>query len=261
MRIDRQERLVKLLETNVMLRIHELCELLGASPATVRRDLSELEEKGVIKRINGGAMLNARSDFSPPPSHEEQDPFLLYKQAIARLAVSLVKEGDTIFIDAGTTNIEIAELLSGYSNISIITNSIEIAYLFKKYAMGRKISVYVCGGTIGEVTPEASIVGPLAEQMITQFRASIAFIGTSGIDLQHGVTDPHFLLASIKKRMIEFSSRVVLVADHSKFGKVNMAHVCNLSSLHHVITDSLTPASFVESMTTLGLKVWRAELE
>ncbi|WP_164821418.1 DeoR/GlpR family DNA-binding transcription regulator [Paenibacillus koleovorans] len=261
MQNDRQEQLIQLLEQHVMLRIQQLCDKLHASPATIRRDLAHLEEQGYVLRVNGGAMMNARATVGTAErSLEAIGPLDTCKKAIARVAITLVHEGDTIFIDSGSTNNEIAELLTGLSNISIVTNSVEIAYKFKLLARSRNISVFVCGGTIKEFTPEASIVGPLAEQMISQFRANVAFIGTAAIDLQHGVTEPYLLVANIKKTMIEYSSKVVLTADHSKFGKVNMAHVCHLNNLHHVITDQLTPDSYVDSLSAVGVQVTRAML-
>jgi DeoR/GlpR family transcriptional regulator of sugar metabolism len=236
-----------------MMKIPDLCNLIQVSPATMRRDLAELESAGLISRINGGALLKGQhfADYSEA-HHISADPYLQPKKAIAEAAVTLVNPGDTIFIDPGSTNNQIANLLTSFSDISIVTNSIEIAY---KFVAKKDISVIVCGGTIGEVDPRASIVGPLAEKMISMFRANIFFLGTSGIDIKHGITDPYLSAARIKEKMIEHSSKVVLVTDHSKFGRVNKAFVSSLDNIHHVITDNQAPESDLDALTKMGITV------
>lgn len=248
----RRQEIVILLKTKVFMKVEELCSQLDASPATIRRDLVELEKAGLIKRVNGGAILPL-ADFQDQRETGvagNSDPFLNHKRAIAQAAVSMVREGDTIFIDSGSTNNQIADLLASFSNISIVTNSIEIAY---KFIRKKDISVVICGGTIKEISPVESIVGPLAEMMISQFRGNLCFLGTSGIDLKHGITDPYLSAASFKAKMIENSSKVVLVTDHSKFGRVNKAFVATLDKIHHVITDSKAPDDTVAALKQLKI--------
>lgn len=250
----RRQEIVNLLKSNLFVKVDELCVRLDASPATIRRDLAELEKSGYIKRVNGGAISTSElaQNRAPELAGPGGDPFLQHKKAIARAAVAMVREGDTIFIDSGSTNNQIADLLVSSSNISIVTNSIEIAY---KFIRKKDISVVICGGTINEVNPVESIVGPLAELMISQFRANLCFLGTSGVDLKHGITDPYLSAASFKAKMIENSSKVVLVTDHSKFGRVNKAFVAKVSAIHHVITDSSAPGATVEALMTMGIPV------
>jgi len=259
MKNTRHQKIINLLSTHIMLRIEELCELMDVSPATIRRDLNLLHDQGYITRINGGAMI-PRNPPEPAVAASEvsDDPFLVYKKALAKVAVGLVKEGDTIFIDAGSTNMEIARLLVDFKHISIITNGIEIAYRLR--SLNKSIKIFICGGTIEELTPEASIVGPLAEQMISLFRANLLFLGTSAIDIHKGVTDPHLLLANIKNKMIENASKIVLVTDHSKFGKVNMAHVCPIDKIDHLIVDNKVPRHVLSHFANLGIEISIAEV-
>jgi DeoR/GlpR family transcriptional regulator of sugar metabolism len=259
MKNTRHHKIINLLTTHHMLRIEELCELMNVSPATIRRDLNLLAGQGYITRINGGAMIPLNSpEHNVNPQQSRDDPYLVYKKALAQVAVGLVKEGDTIFIDAGSTNMEIAQLLVNFKNISIITNGIEIAYRLR--TLNKSISIFICGGTIEELTPEASIVGPLAEQMISLFRANLLFLGTSAIDIHKGVTDPHLLLANIKNKMIDNASKVVLVADHSKFGKVKMAHVCSIDKIHHLIVDNKVPRNVLSHFANLGIEISVADV-
>lgn len=259
MKNARHQKIIDLLSTHLMLRIEEICDLMNVSPATVRRDLNLLASQGYITRINGGAMIprNApEQSLTPQPSND--DPYLVYKRALAKIAVGLVKEGDTIFIDAGSTNMEIVLLLERFKHISVITNGIEIAYRLR--ILNKSIKIFICGGTIEELTPEASIVGPLAEQMISLFRANLLFLGTSAIDIHKGVTDPHLLLANIKNKMIDNASKVVVVTDHSKFGKVKMAHVCSIDKIHHLIVDNKVPRHVLSHFANLGIEISVAEV-
>jgi DeoR/GlpR family transcriptional regulator of sugar metabolism len=251
---ERHKRIISLLEEHAVLNIHELCSMLEVSPATMRRDLTKMEELGIIKRMHGGAVLQnpstAMARSEQPPS---EDPNEMQKRLIAEAAFAMVQPGDTIFIDAGSTTEQMTHQLSTLSDISIVTNSIEIAY--KLYKHRDRISTYVCGGTMSGTNPHASIVGPLAEQMISQFKANICFIGTQGIDLQHGITEPHLAIARIKEKMISNSFKVVLVADSSKIFTVKQAFVCPLERIDHFITDDRASAADIQAIRSLGIEV------
>lgn len=256
---ERHLEIVSLLGAHGLLNVHELCARVHVSPATMRRDLSKLEELGVIKRVHGGAVLRqsaASGDVGmagAAGTAVPEDPYRRHKTAIAEAAFAMVKPGDTIFIDAGSTTEKMAPLLSTLSDISIVTNSIEIAY--RLYAHRDRISTFVCGGTMSGINPHASIVGPLAEQMISQFKANICFVGTSGIDTQHGFTEPHLAIARIKEKMISNSSKVVLITDHSKFGKVKQAFVCPLERIDRLITDWEAPEKDLDFVRSIGVEV------
>ncbi|WP_179292147.1 DeoR/GlpR family DNA-binding transcription regulator [Paenibacillus campinasensis] len=257
MKNKRQQMIVELLHEHTLLKIQELCSLLNVSPATARRDLTEMEDAGVIVRIPGGAML--RKDDSKrggmAKTSQDEDAMLPYKKAIASAVSALVNPGDTVFIDYGSTNSIIADhlvSLPDLDDITIVTNSIDIAY---KFMMQERANVYVCGGARPERNSKAGIVGPLAEQMISQLRANICFIGTPGIDIKSGITDPYLSAANIKAQMIENSQKVVLVADHSKFGKAHTAYVCSLDKIHHLITDDAAPIDYITHFKNIGTTV------
>lgn len=251
---SRHLELIQLLEEHEMLTIAEISEQLNISTVTVRRDIAKLDSEGLVRRVPGGALRAAeqRPVKENVAAQASADPFLPYKRAIAEAAVALVESGDTIFIDSGSTNNEIAKHLLTLSDISIVTNSIDIAYLF----ISRKdISVYICGGTMGEVNPYSSVVGPLAEKMIQEFRANIAFIGTSGVHLTQGLTCSHPATARIKQAMIRNASRTVLVTDHSKFDRVYRAFFCSVDEIDLVVTDEKAPSEAIERMRASGIEV------
>ena len=248
---NRHRDLIDLLKRKPFMSIEELCHQLDVSPATVRRDLSLLESEGEILRLNGGAMYINKDGIEREMTNI---PYVEEKIRIAKAASALVKEGDTIFIDAGSTNQLIAEQLMNHNHITVITNSLEIAYQLNTVKDKRGISVIICGGTLGEGNAH-SIAGPVAEKMISMFRATICFLGTSGFDVKQGITDPHLTLTRVKQNMIEHSNKVYLVTDHSKFGVINTAFVCPLEKISHIITDAAAPADDIRYIRSKGVGV------
>jgi DeoR/GlpR family transcriptional regulator of sugar metabolism len=248
---QRKQAILKLLRAHGMVSVADLSEQLGVSIVTVRRDLTEMEDLALIRRINGGAMLPAVQ--TEPAPELSKDKYRQHKKAIAEAAAALIQPGDTIFIDSGSTNYQIAQLMASLSNITVITNGLEIASHLYRYP--KNITTFVCGGTIGHMHPESGIVGPLAEKLISQFRANIAFIGTSGIDMKHGLTVPYLMAANIKTMMMEHAKQTILVTDHSKFGRVHSAFVSPVSQIHRLITDNQAPKEDLAHMRSIGIEV------
>ncbi|CAG7625663.1 DeoR/GlpR family DNA-binding transcription regulator [Paenibacillus allorhizosphaerae] len=239
--------ILELIENNQFMNIDEMCQILKVSPATVRRDLAFLEEIAQIKRVNGGALISKSQKVELPPVR-----LLEEKQRIAKAAVDLVNEGDTIFMDGGTTNLEIASKLALFSNITIVTTSIELAH---KFSQRKDISIFVCGGIMSDVNPKVSIIGPLAEKMISYFRANICFLGTSGIHIKNGITAPYLTSAEVKNVMMRHSAKSILVADHSKFGKVYSAFVCPVEHFDMMITDRKAPQEDIDQLVSKGVSI------
>lgn len=239
--------IMELIKTNQFMNIDQLCQSLGVSPATVRRDLAFLEEIAQIQRVNGGAIISKNQKVALPPVR-----LLDEKQRIANAAVDLVNEGDTIFMDGGTTNLEIASKLALFSNITIVTTSIELAHIFSQR---KDISIFVCGGIMSDVNPRVSIIGPLAEKMISYFRANLCFLGTSGIHIKSGITAPSLTSAEVKNVMMRHAAKSILVADHSKFGKVHPAFVCPVEHFDMMITDRQAPKEDIDQLASKGVAI------
>ncbi|MBW4084308.1 DeoR/GlpR family DNA-binding transcription regulator [Paenibacillus sp. S150] len=250
----RQRMMISYLEQHTFLSVNKLAELLEISLPTVRRDLQEMETDGYVQRVNGGAFLINKRD-NPPEQAQRSDPFEAHKKAIAAEAVKWIQPGDTLFIDSGSTNSCLADFLTELKGITIVTNSIDIAY---KCMRRPGLSVFVCGGTNEEVRAEAGIVGPLAEQLIMQFRASLCILGTSGLDLKQGITDPFLSAASIKDKMLTYSSKRILVTDHSKFGKIHKAFVAPIESFDCIITDWEADIGDIAHIRSQGTNVIQA---
>jgi len=234
-----EERL-KAIEREVLregkVKVNDLANKFNVSKATIRRDLTELETIGLLKRTHGGAV---------PQSHtktelsylEKEDQFLSEKEKIGKYAALFIKEGDTIALDSGTTTIQIAKAID-VENITILTNSIKIANLLSKK---NKIEVMLTGGQLRQNT--LALVGPLAEESVKHFNIDKAFIGANGMTPGEGFTTPNIIEANIKKIFIKHSEKVFFVCDHSKMFKKSFAKIADASEVDGLITDNIDEAS------------------
>ena len=207
----------------------DLCELFSASKSSIRRDLMDLEKRGILRRVHGGAIsLQTRDevmDFGrlSGSSHDE-------KTRIGRLAASLVEEGQTVILGGGSTVAEVAKSL-GNKSIQIITNSIPVAQIFWD---SKQVEVTLTGGYL---YPRLGIqLGPICEKMLNSVSADLLIMGIRGIT-EAGLSDSNFLIVESIRAMIKVARKVIIVADHSKFGHDAMTHVASLSDVDQVVTD------------------------
>jgi DeoR family fructose operon transcriptional repressor len=234
---ERKSIILEMLRENRSVSLTALMDRFTASETTIRRDLTELEQAGALKRTHGGAVSITNSVFEPNYI-EKENIYLEEKRAIARTAAAMVREGDTVLLDAGTTTVEIARLLAD-KNITIITNS---AIITSDYIHGKcDIEIYSTGGLFRPTTK--SLVGPAAENFLRQIRPDKAFIAANGITLESGATTAHASEASIKSTMIGISKEAYLVVDHSKFGKEYFSVIAPAKAFTGIITDEGIPES------------------
>jgi len=247
--VARRERIAKLVRQRQAISVSELKETFGASEATIRRDLTKLEKQGVLKRTYGGAV----SLHLPPrevlfheraklQAAEKQAIALAEKQAIALAAAKLVTDGETIVLDAGTTTAHLARALRNHRNLTVITNSERV--MLELYDCGG-VTVIVTGGMLhllGGLPQQIDLimVGPVAEATLRRFRPAKAFLGTTGITIAEGMSNANLPQSQIKQLMIEISDEVILLTDHTKFGRVSYSLVAPIDVLDKVITDSNT---------------------
>jgi len=235
---ERLERIAALIRERRTVSISDLSELLEISEATIRRDLTKLEKQGLLKRTCGGAVsLHASNLDAPFVVRAERQ--VAEKQAIARAAVEMISEGETIVLDAGTTTAQLARALRNHRNITVITNSERV--MNELYGCDG-VTVIVTGGILVALDglPEQGdiiMTGPVAEATLRRFRPAKAFLGTAGITDQEGMTNTNLPQAQIKQLMIEISEQVILLTDCTKFGRVSYSIVAPVDSLDTVITD------------------------
>lgn len=250
--IERRARIVEMMKIPGMVEIRELSRRMGVSESTIRRDLRKLEDEGVVQVHYGAAKLTQREGEFVTRSFPERAALnSAEKTLIARAALQLIDDKEPILLDAGSTTAAIARELQNWAHeLTVVTTALNIATLLKS---NPNISVILVGGVLR--TPGESLVGELAEAMLDRLHVPRAFIGAAGVTIEDGVMYANPFEAQIRRKIVQRSRTVVLVADHSKFGRPGLVSVCPLSSVHHVITGNQVPTEYVEWMRLHGVAV------
>lgn len=249
---ERQRRILDLIRSGDAVRVADLSETFSVSESTIRRDLAQLEESGLLERTHGGA-VPADSRLQEPTLSEKSARNTAEKMAIARAAAALIQDGDAVILDAGSTTLQIARLLRG-RQLTVVTNAVNIA---AELGDVPGIDLIVTGGTSRGTT--LALVGPIAEATLSAINADWLFLGTNGVHPERGLTTPTPIEAAVKARMIEAAREVVLVADHTKWGAVAFAHVAPLSSVNRLITDIRFDRTAAAELESRGMRVMLAE--
>jgi DeoR family fructose operon transcriptional repressor len=247
--VERQSRIAQLINERQTVSVAELGTLFDVSDMTIRRDLERLEERGILERTHGGAIILKRPTGDHPYYAREHEQ-VLEKAAIARAAASLVKDGETIALDAGTTIASFARTLVDKHDLTVITNSVHV---INELLGVPGITVIATGGTLWE--PTVSLVGPLAVSALRRFTVDKAFLATPAISLEAGITNSNLYEAEVKSTMLEIAREKTLLVDHTKFGRTSYAVVAPLSALDRLITDDRTPPETIAQLRASGLEV------
>ncbi|MEU9080471.1 DeoR/GlpR family DNA-binding transcription regulator [Kitasatospora sp. NPDC004745] len=228
--------------------VHALSELLGVSGATVRRDLQELHEQGLLHRTRGGAVTGAVNLELPlrHRSEKQQEE----KRRIARAAAELVPEGAVVGLSGGTTTTELARVLAERGGLTVVTNAVNIA---AELIVRPETRLVVIGGLARSASYE--LVGPAADRMLAQYHLDIAFIGVDGLTPQEGCTTHDEMEAQTDRAFLRSSARSVIVADSTKVGRVTFASICPLSEVHDLVTDDGLPAAQGKAFTDSGVRL------
>ena len=245
----RHDLILEQLELNGHVFVSGLSKQFGVSEMTIRRDLELLEQRGTLDRVHGGA-VSARSMSYEPPFPGRAMRNLEAKQRIAQKAASLIKDGETVILDAGTTTLEIARALHGRRKLRVLALSLHIAEVL---ADDTNIALMTCGGTIRPV--ERSFTGALAEQIFSNFSFDTLFLTLGGIDLKAGVTEYNLDDASVKRAAFASARRCIAVADSTKLSKTAFARVCDCQQLDALITDADPATPVLEELRRLGVNV------
>jgi len=234
---ERQDRITAGAYSTGEVFVRELVVELGVSEATIRRDLHQLEERGQLELVHGGAILPRRSDFSYRSKalrHVEA------KRRIGELAGARVRDGDQIFLDSGTTCSEMIPHLKAKRGLNIIVNSARLALELD----GLDVSVILLGGQYRPARMDT--VGPLASAALDQLRGYDAFIGADGVDMEFGLTASDVESASIYRQAIQNARTVTVVADHSKFAESGLCRIVDWSPITRIITNRRPATQWVE---------------
>lgn len=246
---ERQERILSRLRESGAVQVRDLVECLGVSEMTVRRDLELLAAQGHLVRTYGGAMPASVLSREVPYA-DKAGARIDEKERIARAAAALVRDGDLILLDAGSTTAALARALRGRRDLTVMTNDLKVAV---ELCDEPGVRVMVTGGT---AQPSGyNLVGPLAEQTLRGLTVDIAFLGTSAADPEYGLTTPTLEKVPLKQAMIRAGRRVVLLTDSSKFGRRSTFPICSLGELSQIITDTHLPAEMASSIRQGGVKL------
>ena len=246
----RLDKLRGILGQDRVVRVEELSDQLAVSSATVRRDLGELEKLGELRRVYGGA-VSTGGRLDEPLFDDKTGVAAAEKRRIAEAALEYVKPHDTIYLDGGSTVLELARLLKERSNINIVTNSLRAAVELA----GRGPRLILVGGELRRLAQ--TTVGPLTRHMIQELHVDRAFMGTIGLSLNEGLTTTDPAEAYTKELVMEHAREVILLADSSKAHKVSFTRAGRLDKVRVLITDRQIDPKLAQELRKRGMEVVR----
>lgn len=229
--------------------VSSMSDRFSVSEVTIRNDFSRLEQKGLLIRTRGGAIYHERVGIDYT-LNEKQAQHQSEKQHIGRKAIEFITDGDTIILDSGTTTMEIAKNLDKFSDLTVITNALNVAGYLSRL---KNINVIMPGGFLRQSS--LSLVGTSAEQNLRDFYCDNLFMGVDVIDCKYGLFTPNVEEAHINRVMIDISHEVFIVTDSSKFLRRSFAFIAPIDQIDSIITDSAIPQDSKRQLIELGKNV------
>lgn len=245
----RQRAILEQLRMARFATVGQLSAALGVSEVTVRRHLQRLEDQGLVTRTRGGAVL-VSGPLEEPGLSAKQRLQAEEKRRIAAAAAAMVEDGEAIALNAGTTTAAVARALAGRRGLTVVTNSLPVVAAL---ASAADATLVVVGGQLR--ARSLALVGPLAVQSLEELRVSKVFLGVNGLSVEHGLTTPNLEEAMVNRAMLRAAERVVVVADHTKFGRVAFSRIAAIEDVHVVITDAAAPPDAVAALRERGCQV------
>ncbi|MGW5333289.1 DeoR/GlpR family DNA-binding transcription regulator [Streptomyces bauhiniae] len=225
-------------------RVNELTRQLGVSDMTVRRDLDALARQGVLEKVHGGAVPVVEASTHEPGFEAKSGLEPTAKEEIARAAARLVAPGSAIALSGGTTTYTLARQLLEVPDLTVVTNSVRVADVFHtaQRTSGRRPGAATVVLTGGVRTPSDSLVGPVADRAIAALHFDLLFLGVHGISAEAGLSTPNLAEAETNRQLVRSARRVVVVADHTKWGTVGLSSFAALDDVDTLVTDGGLPA-------------------
>jgi len=238
---QRRELILEELQRAGAVRVAALTRQLGVSDMTVRRDLDVLARRGLLQKVHGGATLAPSSSSEEPGFEAKWLHRQREKEAIARTAASLVGPGDAVGLSAGTTAWTLAHELREIPDLTVVTNSIQVAEVL--YSGTARQTVVLAGGVR---TPSDALVGPVTISALRQLHLDVVFLGVHGMDPDRGFTTPNLMEADVDRAFVDAAQRLVVIADHTKWGVVGISSIAPLERADVLVTDVGLPRPAVE---------------
>lgn len=246
---ERRQHILTIAHNEGRVRVRDLSKALGISQITIRKDLDHLQSKGLLQRSHGGALPAQPGALFDPSLQEKEKSHHSEKERIAAAAAEIVKEGQCVMLDSGTTTTAVAHALKKFSHLTVITNAVNIA----AELTGTNFEVILTGGILRKNS--FSLVGPLAEDMLAEMHADILFLGVDGLDVEVGLTTPNLLESRVNRAMVSGAAKVVAVCDSTKFNRRSLSRIVPVTAIHHVITDVNLPKSINEALQSLNIEL------
>jgi DeoR/GlpR family transcriptional regulator of sugar metabolism len=247
---ERQQRLLKALKRDGKVIAVEISEMLDVSEDTIRRDLNELAEAGLLRRVHGGAVAKAQTETAYVRRSQQHTAA---KSSIAEAAAQLAQDGQVILLDCGTTTTRLAEVLPYNLRATIITNSPPAVMALAQYP---NLDVILLGGPLNKAT--MAVIGAEAAESLARFRADICFLGVNGLHLEAGITDFSYEEAQLKRLMIQNSASVIALASADKLGTVAPFVLGPLNALTHLVTEASVNDTELKSYLDIGIAIIKA---
>ena len=251
---ERRQEINRLIQAEGRANVHELCERFSVSLATIRTDLTEMEKMGLLKRTHGGA-ISVRNAGYELTSREKVTRNAAAKAAIAREAVKFIHPGDAIAIDTGSSGMELAKLVGQIENLTVVTNDIAIALYLEQ---NTDVSVLLLGGMVRKNFQ--CTCGDFVTDVLDRIHIDTLFLATNGINLSRGLSTPNVEIARVKKKLIEVSERVILIADKSKFENDSLAYFSPISKIDIIISDAVIGGELLAGLVEDGVEFIHAPL-
>jgi DeoR/GlpR family transcriptional regulator of sugar metabolism len=230
---QRHKLIVEEIRRQGAVRVSELTELLAVSEMTIRRDLDALASAGLLEKVHGGATIRGGLSAEEPGFEAKSHRQLKEKEAIARAAARLVEPGQSIGLTAGTTTWRLAHHLAQVPDLTVVTNSIQVANVLHREPRP-DLTVVLTGGVR---TPSDALVGPIALSAIRSLHLDVLIMGVHGITADVGLTTPNLLEAETDRALVAASARLVVVADHTKWGVRGLSRIAGLEDIDVFVTD------------------------
>ncbi|MGX8709526.1 MAG: DeoR/GlpR family DNA-binding transcription regulator [bacterium] len=251
---DKEDYIIHLLETRGRVSIVELCGIFHMASSTIRRNLTNMEKKGLLIRTHGGAVsLDANCD---EPIAQKTILNSSQKKVIAGDARTFIQDGDTIALGSGSTVVELCYLLDDLKNSIVLTNSVVAANILMN---NRNIEVRICSGIVRGRT--SCIVGPSADSLFDGIQADKAFIGTDAVNIEFGVCSSNILVGNVEHSMAQYAAQVFVLCDYSKMDKTALSPFLKLKETDCIITDYDANPEFVSRLQQCGVQVVVAGLD
>lgn len=249
---ERQRHLVERARTSGRVEVRAAAADLGVTPETIRRDLSELERQGLLRRVHGGAMPVERLGFEPALATRAASS-IDEKLRIAKAALAEVPSGGSILLDAGTTTARLADLLPVDQELTVVTNAVPIALALSARP---NLTLLLVGGRVRGKTQ--ATVGPWSLDVLRTTYVDVAFVGTNGFSVVRGLTTPDPAEAATKRAMVAAGRRAVALADSKKLDQDCFAQFADLAVIDTLITDDGLSPEAADALAAAGPRVLRA---